>query len=406
MQTPSIRKYLTFIFLTLLLDIIGMAVIIPVLPQLIKDLIGSDISEASKYGAWLLFTYAFLQFLFSPILGGLSDRYGRRPVLLISLLGMGINYLFLVYAPSLAWLFVGRALSGIAGASITTASAFIADISTPDKRSQNFGLIGVAFGLGFIIGPMIGGMVADISPRAPFMLSAILAFANFIYGWFALPESLDASLRRPFSWKRANPVGSFIALKNNPAVSSLAISLTCIYLGVHAVQSTWSYYTMYKFDWDERHVGISLGIVGGLIMLVQGLIIRWTIKNWGPAQSVIVGLVLYVIGLFLFGLANAGWMMYVFSIVYCLGGIAGPNLQGMMSNSTPANKQGELQGALTGLMSITNIFGPLLMLYLFNQFSGKHAIIELPGLPFFVGAVLMALALIFALPFLKASKKH
>jgi DHA1 family tetracycline resistance protein-like MFS transporter len=398
MQAPNIRKYLAFIFFTLLLDVVGMAVIIPVIPQLIKDMLGSDISEASKY-------YAFLQFLFSPIRGGLSDRYGRRPVLLISLLGMGINYLFLVFAPTLGWLFLGRAFSGIAGASITTASAFIADISTPDKRSQNFGLIGVAFGLGFIVGPLIGGLVADFSPRAPFMVSAILAFANFAYGWFALPESLDASLRRPFSWKRANPVGSFIALKNNPVVSSLAISLTLIYLGAHAVQSTWSYYTMYKFDWDEQHVGISLGVVGGLIMLVQGVIIRWTIKKWGPANSVIVGLILYVIGLVLFGLANEGWMMYVFSIVYCLGGIAGPNLQGMMSNSTAPNKQGELQGALSGLMSITAIFGPLLMLNLFNQFSGKKAIMDLPGLPFFVGALLMAFALIFAIPFLKANKK-
>lgn len=401
----SEKKSLLFIFITLLLDIIGMAIIIPVIPKLIQELIGGDISEASQYGAWLLTVYAVMQFLFSPILGGLSDRYGRRPVLLISLLGMGLNYLLLVYAPSLGWLFLGRALSGIAGASITTASAFIADISSPEKRSQNFGLVGVAFGLGFIIGPLIGGLVADISSRAPFVVSAALALGNFIYGYFALPESLSEKNRRSFNWKRANPISSILNLSKHPVISALALSLTFIYLAGHAVQSTWSYYTMYKFGWTEKEVGISLGIVGMLLMLTQGVIIRYTIKYWGQRKSVIVGMILNMSSLFLFAFATEGWMMYLFSIPYCLAGITGPNLQGIMTNETPADKQGELQGALTGLMSLTSIFGPFIMLNLFHQFSGKEAIYDFPGVPYLLGSIFMLVALIAALPFLNKIKK-
>lgn len=395
------RKSLLFIFITIFIDIVGMAIIIPVIPKLIQELIGGDISDASQYGAWLLTIYALMQFFFSPILGGLSDRYGRRPVLLISLLGMGLNYILLFYAPTLAWLFIGRAISGIAGASVTTASAFIADVSTPEKRSQNFGLIGVAFGLGFIIGPSIGGLVADISSRAPFLLSAILALANFIYGYFALPESLPLANRRAFSWKRANPISSLVNLRKHPVVSALAVSLTCIYLANHAVQSTWSYYTMYKFDWVEKQVGISLGIVGALSMLTQGLLIRYTIKYWGQQKSIIIGMSLAIGSLFLFAFAGEGWMMYIISIPYCLSGITGPNLQGIMTNETPADKQGELQGALTGLMSLTSIFGPFIMLNLFHQFSGEAAIAEFPGIPYVLGGIFMLIALLTVLPFLR-----
>jgi len=399
------NKSIIFVFITILIDIIGMAVIIPVLPKLIEQLIGGDISEASKYGSLLLFTYAIMQFLFSPIVGGLSDQYGRRPVLLTSLLGMGLNYVLLIFAPTFGWLFLGRALSGISGASITTASAFIADVSPPEKRTQNFGLIGVAFGLGFIIGPLTGGLVADISPRAPFVVSALLTFANLIYGYFVLPESLKPELRRKFEWKRANPISAILNLKNHPIISQLAVSLALTYLAAHAVQSSWSYYTMYKFGWDAEMVGYSLGAIGVLVMLVQGLLLKWTLKKFGQAKSIVIGMSSVIIGLVLFAFASQSWMMFLFCIPYCIGGISGPSLQGIMSAKTEPCRQGELQGALTGLMSLTSIFGPLVMLNLFNQFSGKNAIYEFPGIPFILGAILMIIALVLVIPFLKTINK-
>jgi len=399
------NKSLIFVFITILIDIIGMAVIIPVLPKLIEQLIGGDISEASKYGSLLLFTYAVMQFLFSPIVGGLSDQYGRRPVLLTSLLGMGLNYVLLIFAPTFGWLFLGRALSGISGASITTASAFIADVSPPEKRTQNFGLIGVAFGLGFIIGPLIGGLVAEISPRAPFVVSALLTFANLVYGYFVLPESLKPELRRKFEWKRANPISSIVNLKNHPIISQLAVSLALTYLAAHAVQSSWSYYTMYKFEWNEKMVGYSLGVIGVLVMLVQGVLLKVALKQFGQAKSIVIGMSSVIIGLVLFAFASQSWMMFVFCIPYCIGGISGPSLQGIMSAKTEPSRQGELQGALTGLMSLTSIFGPLVMLNLFNQFSGKDAIMEFPGIPFILGAILMVIALILVIPFLKTINK-
>src|SRR5882762_128368 len=229
-----------FIFITLLIDVTGWGIIIPVMPKLIEELIHGDVSTASKYGGWLTFTYAIMQFLCSPILGNLSDRFGRRPVLLFSLFGFGIDYLFLSFAPTIGWLFVGRAIAGITGASFTTATAYIADISTPEKRAQNFGMLGAAFGLGFIIGPAIGGQLGAIGPRVPFIASAALTFLNWLYGYFILPESLPKENRRRFEWKRANPVGSLLRLKRYPAVAGLVISLVLIYIAVHAVQSTWA----------------------------------------------------------------------------------------------------------------------------------------------------------------------
>lgn len=280
---PTVRtgkNVIWFIFLTLLIDVIGIAIIIPVVPKLIEDLTHEGVSKASVYGGWLVFAYAVMQFLCSPILGGLSDRFGRRPILLISLLGMAVDYLFQAYAPTLAWLFVGRALAGVAGASFTTASAYIADVSEPEKRAQNFGLIGVAFGLGFVIGPIIGGYFAKYGARVPFKIAAILAFLNFLYGYFVLPESLPKNNRRKFEWKRANPIGSLLQLKKYPVIAGLIVTLTLIYLASHAVQSTWTYYTMYKFQWKEEQVGLSLGLIGILIMFVQGYLIRKQYLHW------------------------------------------------------------------------------------------------------------------------------
>lgn len=377
-----------FILVTVLVDVIGLGIIIPVLPGLIQELVRADISTASSYGGWLMFSYAVMQFLCAPILGNLSDQYGRRPVLLFSLFGFGLDYILLAFAPSIGWIFLGRMLAGITGASFTTASAYVADVSPPDKRAQHFGLIGAMFGLGFIIGPVAGGMLGQFGTRVPFIASALLSLMNWMYGYFVLPESLAPHRRRPFSWSRANPFGALRHLRRYPAVWGLILSLTFVYIGAHAVQTTWSYYNIGKFGWDERMVGYSLAFVGLMIALVQGGLIRLVIPRLGQQRSMFLGLLLFTTGMVLYAFATQGWMMFLFSFVYCLGGIAGPSIQGIISSQVPANEQGELQGSLTSLMSATTIVGPLLMTSLYAYFTRPSAPLYFPGAPFLMGAIL------------------
>jgi DHA1 family tetracycline resistance protein-like MFS transporter len=382
------RAALGFIFVTLLIDVIGFGIIIPVVPSLISELEHISIPEAAAYGGWMVASFSIMQFIFSPVLGNLSDQYGRRPVLLISLFGFGLDYLLTAFAPTISWLFVGRIIAGIMGASFTTASAYIADVSTPENRAQNFGMIGAAFGLGFIIGPALGGVIANYGLRAPFIAAAILTFINWLYGYFILPESLDPKHRRKFDWKRANPLGTMKFFLRYKVILGLVGSIVLIYIAAHAVQSTWSYYTMEKYSWDEDMVGYSLAFVGLMVAFVQGWLIRFIIPTLGQERSVYVGLTLYAIGFFLFGVATQGWMMFAFLIPYCLGGIAGPSLQGIMSGQVPANQQGELQGALTSLVSMTSIVGPLLMTWLFYHFSKPGADLYFPGAAMVAGSVL------------------
>ncbi len=362
------------------------------LPNLIKQMVNGSLSEASVYNGWLTFAYAIMQFFCAPLLGNLSDRYGRRPVLLFSLFGFGIDYLFLAFAPTIAWLFVGRLIAGITGASFTTGSAYIADISTPDKRAQNFGMIGVAFGLGFIFGPPLGGILGAIGTRVPFYTSAALCLLNWLYGFFVLPESLSPENRRPFDIKRANPVGSLLQLKKHPAIIGLVASLVLVYISVQAVQSVWTYYNMYKFKWSEALIGYSLGFVGVMIAIVQGGLIRVIIPKLGQQISVYVGLLLYSLGLLLFAFASSSWMMFAFLVPYAFGGIAGPAIQGIISAQVPANEQGELQGGLTSLMSATTIVGPPIMTGLFAYFTKAGTPLLFPGAPFLAGAVLTLLS--------------
>ena len=395
-----------FIFVTLLIDVTGFGVIIPVMPKLIEDLLGThDVSKASQYGGWLTFAYAFMQFLCAPILGNLSDKYGRRPVLLFSLFGFGIDYIFLSFAPSIWWLFVGRIIAGITGASFTTASAYIADISTPENRAQNFGMVGAAFGLGFILGPMIGGLLGEFGARIPFFVAAGLALANWLYGYFVLPESLDKEHRRQFEWRRANPLGSLMQLKKYPAVGELVVSLVLVYIAAHAVQSNWSFFNIEKFHWTPKMIGISLGLVGLLVGGVQGGLVRVINPKIGNEKSVYFGLALYALGLLLFAFATESWMMFVFLIPYCLGGICGPALQAIISGHVPANEQGELQGALTSLMSVTSIIGPLVMTGSFAYFTGPNKPFYFPGISFLIGAVCMLIAAILAYHALKSEAK-
>lgn len=404
---PSSRKAaMSFIFITLLIDVTGLGVIIPVIPKLIEHLTGGNISDASRWGGWLTFAYAIMQFLFAPVIGNLSDQWGRRPVLLLSLLGFGIDYLFLSLAPTIGWLFVGRLIAGITGASFTTASAYIADISTAENRAQNFGLVGAAFGLGFIIGPVIGGFLGSFGPRIPFLVAAGLSLLNALYGFFVLPESLPKESRRPFSWKRANPMGSLLQIRKYPAIGGLVFSLILVYIAAHAMQSNWTFFTIKKFGWSEKMIGISLGAVGLLTAVVQGGLIRFINPKLGNERSVYVGLSLYGFGLLLFAFASQSWMMFLFLIPYCAGGIAGPAMQSIISGNVPPSEQGELQGALTSLMSATSIVGPPLMTNLFAYFTKPGAPVQFAGAPFLLGALLMVGSSLIAYNTLHSGKRY
>jgi len=390
------KAALGFIFVTLLIDVTGFGIIIPVMPQLIRQLTGGSMSLAATYGGWLIATYALTQFACAPIVGGLSDRYGRRPILLASLFGFGLDYLFLAFAPTIGWLFLGRSIAGIMGASFTTAGAYIADISTPEKRAQNFGIIGAAFGLGFIIGPVIGGLLGGYGARVPFLAAAGLTLLNWLYGFFILPESLKPENHRQFNWARANPIGTVASLLRYKVIAGLILTLTLVYVSAHAVQSNWSYYTIEKFQWTPADIGISLGVVGFVFAVVQGLLIRKIIPKLGQVRSIYVGLGLYALGFLLYAFSTQGWMMYAFTVVYCMGGIAGPALQGIMSNVVPANEQGELQGGFTSLMSLTSVFGPPLMNGLFAYFTKASSPIYFPGAAMLLGAVLTIIGAILA----------
>ena len=396
MENKKTNTAIGFIFITMLIDITGWGIIIPVIPKLIEELIHGDISEAAKYGGWLSFAYAFTQFIFAPLVGNLSDKYGRRPIILISLLGFAIDYVFLALSPNIIWLFIGRVIAGMTGASITTASAYIADISTEENRAKNFGLIGAAFGMGFIIGPVLGGLLGQFGSRVPFYAAAVLCLINFIYGYFILPESLDKDHRREFEWKRANPIGSLFMLKKHPKMSGLILVLILIYIGAHAVQSNWSYFTMYMFGWKEKEVGLSLGLIGLLVGLVQGLLIRWINPKIGNERSIYYGLGLYAVGMLLFAFATESWMMFAFLVPYCLGGICGPALQSVITGNVSKQEQGELQGALTSLMSATAIVGPPLMTNLFFYFTHDQAPFQFPGAPFFLAFIMLGMGALIA----------
>lgn len=395
-----------FIFITLLIDVIGFGIIIPVMPGLISGLKQVDISTAAKYGSYLTVAYAITQFLCAPILGNLSDKYGRRKVLLVSLFGFGIDYIFLALAPSYGWLFFGRIIAGITGSSFTTAAAYIADISTIENRAKNFGMIGAAFGLGFIIGPLLGGVLGQLGERIPFYAAAALALLNWLYGFFVLPESLKKENRRAFSWKRANPVGSLMHLMKFRSVVPLMISILLLYTAAHAIMSNWNYFTIHRFGWSETMVGISLAVVGVLVALVQAGLTRIINPKIGSERSLYYGLAFYSVGMLLFGLASQSWMMFVFLVPYCLGGIAQPALQSVMAGKVPPDAQGELQGAITSTMSLAAIIGPFVMNNLFFYFTHDKSPVYLPGAPFFLGAILMTASFFIAYRTLHPSKLY
>ena len=400
------KAALGFIFITLLIDVMGWGLIIPVMADLIAQLKGIPVNEASTYGALLLSVFAITQFLFSPVIGNLSDKFGRRPVLLSSLLGFGIDYIILALAPTYGWLFIGRIIAGITGASFTTATAYIADVSTDETtRAKNFGLIGAAFGLGFVLGPALGALLATWGIRAPFYAAAALCLLNCVFGYFFLPESLSKENRRSFEWKRANPFGSLKFLTRHPEIGGLALGFFLIYLGAQAVQGNWNFFTIYRFNWSEKMVGISLAVVGVLVGAVQAGLTRVVNPKIGNEKSIYLGLSLYALGLILFAFASEGWMMFAFLIPYCLGGICGPSLQSIISGHVPSNQQGELQGALTSLMSLTTIIGPLIMNSTFAYFTSDKAPFYLPGIHFLIGAACMLMSIFITYRVLSQEKK-
>jgi DHA1 family tetracycline resistance protein-like MFS transporter len=384
---------LGFIFITIFIDVLGLGIIMPVMPKLLQTLGHIDISVASQYSGWLTFVYATMQLVFASVLGNLSDRYGRRPVLLLSLFGFSIDYMFMAFAPTIAWLFVGRFIAGISGASNATATAYIADVSTGDKRAANFGLVGAASGFGLIIGIALGAYLGAISIKIPFMAAAGLAFANGLYGVFVLPESLAPENRRRFEWKRANPVGALVRVfTKQPALAGLLGAITIVYIGQKAVEYLLSFFLFEKFHWSLGSVG-TLGLfIGVLLVGIQGGLIRYTIPKFGQEKNIVAGLIFYAIGLTLIAFASQGWMMYLFMIPYCLGGISGPALQGLVTGKVKKNEQGELQGAITILSSISVIIGPLLFGYVFSYFTHKESIVYFPGGAYLLAAVLMLIS--------------
>jgi MFS transporter, DHA1 family, tetracycline resistance protein len=392
-RTPAIG----FIFFTLFIDILGIGLIIPVLPKLIEQYAGGETSSAAFYSGILTAVYAAMQFLFAPILGSLSDQYGRRPVLLLALFGLGVDYLLLAFAPNLAWLFVGRVIAGATSASISTATAYIADVSPPEKRAQNFGLVGAAFGLGFIAGPALGGILGNVGLQTPFLVAAGLTLLNWLYGFFILPESLKPENRRPFSWSRANPIGSLAALARYPVVLSLTASIVLSNLAQLGLQSVWVLYTDYKFNWSPSDVGISLAVVGLTAAIMQGGLIRVLLPMFGEKNAIIIGQVTSIISFTLYGLATQGWMMYAIIAAGAIGSIGGPATQGMISRGVPDNEQGALQGSISSLGSLTGVVGPLLSNTAFGYFISEAAPVKIPGIAFFMGAGFLAISLLLVL---------
>jgi len=387
-----------FIFITLFLDILGIGLIVPIAPKLIGSFVADASAQSRTFGAFIAI-YALMQFIFSPLLGALSDKVGRRPVILGSLLGSGIDYLVLATAPTLWLLFVGRLISGITGASITAATAYIADVSPPEKRAQNFGIIGLAFGLGFIAGPALGGLVGDFGERVglglrlPFYLAAALSFLNAGYGAFVLPESLPPEHRKPFSLSRANPFSAALALRRYPIVFELAASLCLRNLAEYSLHAIWVLYTSYRFHWTVRQTGLSLAVVGIVGAVVQGGLIRIVVPKLGE-RAVLVGYSLAALSYFLYGGATAGWMMYAIIAATGLGGIAAPTTQAIISRQVPPTEQGSVQGALASLSSLMGILAPAIATTLFAYFISSDAPFQLPGAPLFSSSLLTVGALV------------
>lgn len=391
---PASRASIVVLLVTLMINMIGVGLLMPVLPQLIEDLAGSIASGSAVYGL-ILALYAAMQFVFGPLLGALSDRYGRRPVILFSLAGLGIHYLLLGLAPTLVMLALVRAAGGMMGASVSAASAYIADVSPPERRAQSFGLIGIAFGLGFIIGPVLGGVLGEVDIRLPFYVAAGLCAANFVLAWLFLPESLPMENRRGFRWSQANPIGAFRLIGRYGTVVALMAVFAFTQLAERAMESTWVLFTDFRYGWGPAEVGISLAVVGFLIAFSEGVLVRILVPRLGEVRMLNIGLVVGGACMVLIAFASEAWMAYLGISLYVLGwGVVGPAARAMASRAVGKDEQGVLQGAISSLTTATGMIGPPIAAGLFGFFIGPSAPFIFPGAPYILGALLFVASIV------------
>ncbi len=395
MSNGSVKMPVVFIFITVVLDSMGIGIIMPVLPDLISEVGGVDLSQAALWGGLLTVVFAINQFLFSPILGGLSDAVGRRPVLLVALLVMAVDYLIMGLAQSMWLLFVGRFIGGITAATQSTAAAYMADISSNEDKAKNFGLLGAAFGVGFVLGPMIGGLLAEFGSRAPFFAAAVIAFANMLFGYFVLPESLTRNTKRRFQWQRANPFGAFKQMKKLPGMMPMLIVFTLLSIAFFVYPSVWAFFGRAQFDWDARMVGLSLAAYGFGIVIIQGVLIRPILRKFGEKITAVFGMCIHLLSFLAYPLMTETWHVFAYMPVSVFSAVAVPALQGLMSNNVAENAQGELQGVMSSLTALATIISPFLMTRAFSFFTRDETPIYLPGAPFLLSAVAVATALWF-----------
>ncbi len=398
MSNLSARKpAISFIFVTLVLSVVGFGLLIPVLPSLVKEFRGGDVSAGSHAYGWIISTYALMQFVGSPIMGSLSDRFGRRRIILIATAGSAIDYVIMANAPNLSWLFVARIIAGFTAGVLSTANAYIADVTPPEKRAQSFGILGAAFGIGFVIGPVLGGVLGHIDLRLPFWVAAGCSALNWLWGYFVLPESLKPENRRAFQWSRANPVGALLALRHLPTVLALAGSYFIMMLAQTMLQSTWALYTDARYHWGPLQVGISLMAIGVLSGLVQATLVKKIVPRIGETRAVVIGLVISIVTQIAYGLATQGWMIYAILGFGAFAGISQPALQAYITKHVPANEQGAVQGVYGGLASLAGIPGPLIGTFILAWAVGPQTFPWLAGSSFYMGALITGLALYLAL---------
>lgn len=390
-MTPR-KPALFFIFVTLFLDVLGIGLIIPILPKLVDELAPGGIASAAYYHGALVGLYSLMLFLFAPLIGSLSDRFGRRRVILLSLFGSGLDYFLMAWAPTVAWFFLGRLLSGITGANFSAAAAYIADVSPPEKRAANFGIIGAAFGLGFIFGPALGGWLGDFGLRVPFYAAGVLTLINWLYGFLILPESLAPGNRRAFSWARSNPAAALLGLRRHRLVLGLSISYFISGIAHQVYPAIWVLYTAYRYDWGTRETGLSLALVGLMAAIVQGGLARFIIPRLGERNSAVGGLIVMALSMIGYGLAPEGWMIYVIIVFGSLSGVAVPAMQGMISITVGDDEQGGVQGSLTSLQSVAGFTGPILATTIFGFFISQQAPAIVPGASFFFSSALAVIA--------------
>ncbi len=386
------RPAIIFIFITVVLDVLALGIVIPVLPLLVEEFLGGDTSRAATMFGLFGTAWALMQFVFAPILGALSDRWGRRPVILMSCAGLGLDYVLMALAPSLTWLFVGRVISGITAASFSTAGAYIADVTPVEKRAAGFGMIGAAFGLGFVLGPAMGGILGAVDPRLPFWAAAALALANAAYGYFVLPESLPPDARKSFSWARVNPLGSLRLLRSHKELFGIATVTVFYHLAHHVLPSVFVLYGAYRYGWDARATGLTLAVVGVVSVIVQGGLVRPLVARFGERAMLLTGLACGAVGFVVYGLAETGSVFWLGIPVFGLMGLYGPSAQGLMTRHVQPSEQGQLQGINSSFMGLTGIIGPGLFTLTFAAFIGPYASWHLPGAPFLLAAVLMVVA--------------